>query len=185
MTLVNQCESTTTNQFEILKDLSSINSHQLKTVIDQFITESALLTERLTVEDFEKLIEQNLFTAILDNEQNIIATAMLWQVESQPNWYEMGTVWVSPEYRGKQLGHKVFESMTGKIPQGSNAFLLTTSARVIHSAQTFGYQSTPKEHFENNNFEIQPPAEPEHQLYYYCQPKPIETSDILKQQRTK
>jgi predicted N-acetyltransferase YhbS len=112
---------------EILKDPSSLIKEQLQTLISQLQTESDLLTERLSVEDLHKLIEQSLLTAILDIDQNIIATAMLWNVDIHTNWYEMGIVWVSPEYRGQNLGHAVFQDITAKVSKGSSAFLLTTS----------------------------------------------------------
>jgi predicted GNAT family N-acyltransferase len=154
---------------EILQDPSSLTQEQLQTLIEQLKTESALLTERLSVEDLQKLIEQNQLTAILDNDQNIIASAMLWKVPNQSNWYEIGTVWVSPEHRGQQLGYKVFRSITEMIPWDSNAFLLTATPQIIYLANKLGYGFVEKDFFEQNEFAIIPPAEEKHLLYAYYQ----------------
>lgn len=180
MTFTPNSETLNTDKYEILEDLSQISQPQLQVLIHKLKTESALLTDRLCVEDFQKLIQKNLLTAILDVDQNIIATAMLWEVEDYKGWYEMGTVWVSPYHRGQQLGHKVFGSITTKIPQGSNAFLLTTTPQIIHSAQTFGYKYMNKADFEQTEFKIEPPAEPQHQLYFYKQAHNNQTSNQLQ-----
>ena len=180
MTFTLNAESLNTHKYEIVQDLTQIHEPQLQALIHKLKTESALLTERLCVEDFQKLIQKNLLTAILDIDQNIIATAILWEVEGNKDWYEMGTVWVSPEHRGQQLGHKVFQSITAKVPAGSNAFLLTTTPQIIHSAQTFGYQYMDKEDFEQIQFKIEPPAEPQHQLYFYTQTNQTQTSTKLQ-----
>jgi predicted GNAT family N-acyltransferase len=185
MTFTPNTESINKPSYEILEDLSKINSAQLQTLIDKLKTESALLTERLCVKDFQKLIEKNLLTAIVDVDQNIIATAMLWEVENQPvEWYEVGTVWVSPEYRGQNLGHIVFRSITDKIPWNSNAFLLTSTLQIIHSAKTCGYGYVEKDFFEQSEFAIIPPAEPEHLLFAYYQTE-FSISDIIKNTRAK
>ena len=180
MTFSPNIESINTHKYEILQDLIQIHEPQFQALINKLKTESALLTERLCVEDFQKLIQKNLLTAILNVDQNIIATAMLWQVETHQDWYEMGTVWVSPNHRGQQLGHRVFQSITAKVPEGSNAFLLTTTPQIIHSAQTFGYKYIDKEDFEQTQFKIEPPAEPQHQLYVYTQTNQTQTSTNLQ-----
>jgi predicted N-acetyltransferase YhbS len=177
---ISQIKENQTHTNEILQDPTILTPEQLQALIDQLQTESALLTERLSIDDLQKLIKQNQLTAILDKDQNIIATAMLWEAPNQPNWYEMGTVWVSPHHRGQNLGHKVFQDITNKIPQGSSAFLLTTSDRIIHSAKTFGYKAMGKDVFENTEFAIEPPAEPQHQLYVFKQPHPIKFSTKLQ-----
>jgi hypothetical protein len=180
-----QPNETLITQYDILSDISTLKPNQLLGLIDKLKTESALLTERLELADFQKLIEQNLLTGILDLDQNIIATAMLWEVNGQPLWYEMGTVWVDLEHRGNKLGHTVFESITGKIPQGSSAFLLTTSPRIIHSAKTYGYTFIEKDVFEETKFAIEPPAELEHELYIFEQSNPKHYSKQIQNLRTK
>jgi predicted GNAT family N-acyltransferase len=177
---ISQIKENQTHTNEILEDPKTLSTEQLQALIGQLQTESALLTERLSVEDLQKLIKQNQLTAILDKDQNIIATAMLWEAPNQPNWYEMGTVWVSTEHRGQKLGHIVFEDITNKIPQGSSAFLLTTSDRIISSAKTFGYTGMEKDLFEENEFAIEPPAEPGHQLYIFKRPHPIKFSTKMQ-----
>jgi predicted N-acetyltransferase YhbS len=185
MTFIPNSESINKPNYEILEDLTQISPAQLQTLIEKLQTESAILTERLCVKDFQKLIEKNLLTAIVDVDQNIIATAMLWEVECKANWFEMGTVWVSPYHRGQKLGHKVFQAITDKIPDGSNAFLLTATPQIVHSAQTFGYKYMKKDLFEETLSAIEPPAESQHQLYTLHKPKKSSTSDNLKNQRQK
>jgi predicted GNAT family N-acyltransferase len=122
-------------------------------------------------------------TVILDKDQNIIATAMLWEVENQPvTWYEIGTVWVSTDHRGQNLGHKIFRSITDMIPWDSNAFLLTTTPQIIHLAHKLGYVCKEKDFFEETEFDIIPPAEPEHILFAYYQTE-LSVSDMLQNQR--
>lgn len=179
MTFTPKIESINKPSYKILEDLTQINPAQLQTLIDKLQTESAILADRLCVEDFQNLIQKNQLTLIIDINNNIIASAMLWPVENNDNWYEVGTVWVDSQHRGQGLGHLIIEDITTKIPNGKSAFLLTKSPRVIHSAGTFGYIHQSLDEFENQQFFIEPPALPEEKLFAILQTRINDTSKKL------
>ena len=63
---------------------------------------------------------------VKENSDEIIAHATLWPLIDKSNWYELGTVWVDPQHRGKNLMtdiyRKIFENNNEK-----NILLTTTN----------------------------------------------------------
>lgn len=102
--------------------------------------EPDLLRARITPESLMERHDQGCL-AVMHSEHGLVqAISALWDVESHPEWMELGTLWVAPEYRGNGYSRDIFRECV-KIgrSRGVNLFLITRKPDVIALATKSGW----------------------------------------------
>lgn len=67
----------------------------------------------------------------------IIGYAALWTTES-PQWVELGSLWVAPEFRGWRLSSLLYEERLKLVPEGVGYMTVTHQPRAAHLALAHG-----------------------------------------------
>ncbi len=70
--------------------------------------------------------------------KEIAAFVALWPTADK-EWFELGTLWVDPEHRHKGLASELF-ALCEKEGGNKNMFLITRSMKVVHLAETHGWE---------------------------------------------
>ncbi len=65
--------------------------------------------------------------------------AALWRT-AVDGWYELGTVWVTPELRGNGVQFDLMTELVAKAPQGKGLFLITDAFPVMRTAGILGFR---------------------------------------------
>lgn len=71
-------------------------------------------------------------------EDEIIAYVSLWET-NHPLWFELGTLWVDREYRGRKISSDIFYECFNTRSNGSGIFIITHNPKVIHLGNKFGF----------------------------------------------
>ena len=64
----------------------------------------------------------------------IVAFGALWPIDEHDAWFELGSLWVVPEFRGKGLMSSIFAKLACRIPEHGHFFLLTREPKIAHLA---------------------------------------------------
>ncbi len=105
--------------------------------------EEVLLGERNTAGSLAQAYEDGR-AELVEDDGDIIAFTALWYTPVM-GWYEMGSVWVHTDHRGRKLGTRVFNGALQRIPQDVQPFLITHNPRVVHLALQAGWQEATSE----------------------------------------
>ncbi len=119
---------------------------KLLALISMLTREAGILSSRITVEVLQEMIEQGTMMT-LEMNNVIIACCALWETGTE-ELFELGTVWVHPDYREHRLASLMFAECTARVKaMGAQAFLITKHPAVVHLAQKHGWAEAPRENW--------------------------------------
>ena len=99
---------------------------------DELLKEEKLLRSRLVPNVLKSLYDKGLAKVRVRREE-IISFVALWPTK-QRSWYELGTLWVHPDDRKKNISSQVFTECLDDNKE-KNIFLITRSIKVVHLAR--------------------------------------------------
>ena len=104
----------------------------------ELLLEEHLLNARLTPISLARQYRKRLACRVI-RKGKIVAFGTLWKTYD-PEWLELGTLWVHPSFRGRGLVKKVFDACVEKKPASIKGLLLVThSARIASIARALGW----------------------------------------------
>jgi len=98
--------------------------------------ESALMGTRINAVALLDLYEAGR-AELVEVDGQIVAFAALWDTPSE-DWFELGSVWVHPEFRGRSFGSQVFQKLL-VLAQAYKVFLITHNPKIMHLALQAGW----------------------------------------------
>ncbi len=106
--------------------------------------EQDLLGGRLLAETLKTLYSNGLGW-VVEIDGKIVACTFLFETHAQ-GWYELGSVWVALQHRGKKLAAKTFRAcITHAESTCLRAFLITKDPRIVHLSLSEGLvEATPE-----------------------------------------
>ena len=114
-----------------------MKAQQFEMLSELLQSEGAIMGYRNQPDSLQKAFEMGLAVLLFDGELPIAFSA-LWPVPNE-DWYEVGSVFVHQDYRGKKLGRKVFFQILDKAKESKkNLFLVTHNPLVVHMVYTAG-----------------------------------------------
>ncbi len=116
-----------------LKRLKELRAHLIK--------EERILASRITVDVLRDLKKRKLCYFHIKKKQ-IVGFVALWPTV-EDHWYELGTMWVHPEFRQLGLSGVIFERVSKLVPEGASTFLITKSRKVAHVARKAKWDKAP------------------------------------------
>ncbi|MEK7575360.1 MAG: hypothetical protein AAB511_03995 [Patescibacteria group bacterium] len=109
-------------------------------LVEALRKEPHLLQKRITPAKLAELhAARRAFTKTLGGYENIVAFVALWDT-ADPNWFEIGTIWIHPEKRGTFSCRDLLKTAYENRPVGSATFLVTLNTRVAFKAVDMGWQ---------------------------------------------
>ncbi|HLD20264.1 MAG TPA: GNAT family N-acetyltransferase [Patescibacteria group bacterium] len=119
---------------------------KLRSLIAMLRQEPGILSDRITAEVLQVMIEQGTMMT-LEMNNVIIACCAIWETETE-ELFELGTVWVHPDYRDHRLASLMFAECTARVKSmGAQAFLITKHPAVVHLAQKHGWHEATRENW--------------------------------------
>lgn len=113
-------------------------------LVAALVEEKDLLLGRLTAQELQSL-HANGLGWIEERKGEIVACTFLFATDAS-GWYELGSVWVAPAFRGTGLGAVVFRGCARLIKEkGHKVFLITRSDKVVHLALATGFSEASTE----------------------------------------
>lgn len=104
------------------------------------------MQSRVTPKMIHFLYENGLCFFLVNKEDtDIVGFGALWPTKKE-GWYELGSLWVHPEFRQRGDGWIVFERTIKLAPKKSVLFLITRSIKVVHMAKYCGWDEAPSWH---------------------------------------
>lgn len=108
--------------------------------------EAGILADRITEDVVKRMIGEGTMMT-LEIKGGIIACSALWETGTE-KLFELGTVWVHPDYRDHGLASLMFAECTARVKAtGARAFLITKHPRVAHLAQSHGWREAVRENW--------------------------------------
>lgn len=117
--------------------------NQFERLAEELSKEARLMKSRIIPATLKNLHDNGLAEVKISH-GHIIAFVALWPT-SHNSWYELGTLWIHSDWRGKNLATKIFKKCLRENKE-RNIFLITRSIKVVHLAQTHGMEETEKWH---------------------------------------
>lgn len=115
----------------------------LKRLCAELRGEERIMQSRITPKKIRRLHEKGLCYFLRDDtDTKVIGFGALWPTKRE-GWYELGTMWVSKNYRCRGRGWKVFEKTSELAPSDSVLFLITRSMKVVHMANFYKWEEAP------------------------------------------
>lgn len=111
---------------------------KLVELVDQLHTEPSFLQRRITGVNLFGLWKKKRLIVKMKRNQ-IVGFAALWDTKD-PHWFEIGTIWVHPEARGRGLSQKLLVEAYQARPKGTATFLVTINPTIMAHALKSGWQ---------------------------------------------
>lgn len=105
--------------------------------------DEVFLKSRISAESLYDAYCNNL-AAIVDNGVKIAAIGVLWKTSIE-GWFELGSLYVSPESRGKGFAHYIYERRLQLLPAGARCFTISHNVRVASLATRHGFREASAE----------------------------------------
>jgi len=134
----------TFNQIERKKQTEQISDQQLQELLAKLNAEEEIMVARLSLEELRRKIDNGEAVVLQDEEGNIIAFGVLWPIDNilQGRWAEVGTIWVSPNFRGQKKSEKILELIAEQNNGGKHLAILTHVDAMKRAAIKIGFKET-------------------------------------------
>ncbi len=115
-------------------------------VLSKKLIESGLFKEsRLTPSSLHNIAERGrAFTLIKQHglSKTIVAFGALWDSKN-PEWLEIGTIWIDPSFKGRGISLEIFSSLSNLVGDKS-VFLITKNQKIADIAKVAEWSTSKK-----------------------------------------
>ena len=111
------------------------------------VLEQGLLKGRNTARNLHDIWRRGQAVTYVVNSR-IISYAALWDT-SHPTWFELGSMWVHPHYRGHKIATNLFLECIlkckSKLGKDAGMFIVTNNPQMLHLAKEVGFREAKEE----------------------------------------
>lgn len=118
-----------------------ITLRKLKELCAHLQKEERILASRITPMVLIDLKKRKLCYFHIKKKQ-IVGFVALWPTV-EDNWFELGTMWIHPDFRQIGLSGVIFDRALKFVPEGASVFLITKSRKVAHIARKAEWDKAP------------------------------------------